>query len=153
MALLGKIIDQTPTISNGVQYTEEDAVGGRLEFADAGFDNSGGQRIAYLDEVIITDLGKQNAILDLFLFDQAFTATADNSALDIADADLPNCLGVVTVSTYYDLNDNSVGVVRGLNMPVMLNGSETLYGQLKTRETPTYTSTSDLTVRIKVLKG
>lgn len=152
MTLLGKDIVQTPTITAGL-YTTEDAVGGLLTFADVGFDGDAGNRIVYIDKVVITDLAKQNAALYLFLFNQTFTTTTNGDTLDIADADLPNCIGVISVTTYYNSNDSSVGVAKGLNDPIVLSGGDSLYGQLKVVGAPTYASTTDLQVRVTVLKG
>ena len=78
----------TPTISTGA-YTTADAVGGLLTFPNIGREAS-----AILQAVIIHDEDAEAADLDLLLFSQLFTATADKDALSVSDADILNFLGV-----------------------------------------------------------
>lgn len=154
MDLDTRVISVTPTITAGA-YSANDAVGGLLTFADAFGVNAGNDpRGAILDSVVITDLGKQDVQLDLVLFSKTFTATADNAALDVADADLPNCLGVIKLTDYADFNDSSVVTKAGIGLVIKNTGSDgSLYGQLVTRGTPTYASTSDLTVKVGIIRG
>jgi hypothetical protein len=132
----------TPTISAASVYASGDAVGGLLTFANAARFSGGG---LWLRQVVILDKDQERAPMDLALFDRTFTATADNSAFDPSDADLANLLTVVPISDYSNFNANAVGVSTVLDIPLLLNGTS-LFGQLITRGTPTYTTTTDIIV-------
>lgn len=146
-------VSQTPTVTAGA-YSANDAVGGMMTFVNAGASGVDVEQGVILDSVIVTDKGKQDALLDLVLFNQGFTATADNGAFTIVDTDLPNIVAVVAISTYYDAADNSVAFARnlGIPLPLAIPGSA-LYGQLVTRGTPTYASASDLAVTLGIVKS
>jgi len=145
---------ETPTITAGA-YSALDAVGGKLEFENVRtpYDNHG-----HVCRAMISDKGKQNALLYMILFNQDFTATADNAAMAVSDADLLNVCGIIEfpVANYTSFNANSVcttgfaGVA--MDLPFSLaSGGTSLFGQLmvKTSE-PTYTSTSDLQITLHV---
>ena len=141
----------TPTIATGI-YTAGDAVGGRLEFANAvqGGDGSPG---GILQAVVIIDKDSEDVQLDLMLFSEAFTATADHDAWDPTDADLANLIGIVEVNNYKTFNDNSAAMAE-VNIPLIATeAGGTVYGQLVTRGTPSYTATTDIIVKIGVTRG
>lgn len=140
----------TPTITAGA-YSAGDALGGRLEFSPATRQPT---LTALLLSVVVLDKASQDAQLDLVLFNQAFTATADNAAFDPTDADLANIIGHVPIvpADYASLNDNGLATLRSVNLPIHLSDTITLYGQLVTRSAPTYASTSDLTVILYLLQ-
>ena len=104
-----------------------------------------------VQSVVVIDDAGQEAQLDLLLFDQSFTATADNDAIAISTADAENCIGVVTVSAYSDMGTPSVGRSTNSGLAFKAKDDRTIYGQLVTRGTPTYASTSDLTIKIGIL--
>jgi len=143
----------TPTITAGA-YTAGDAVGGLLTFP-AMF--MAGQHSGILQTVAIIDDAQQSVELELHLFNQSFTPTADNGAFDPTDDDLENYLGYVTIaaSDYASFTDNSAASVNNIGLVVEAadpSTSKALFGQLVTRGTPTYAATDDLTVRIGVLQ-
>lgn len=143
----------TPTITAGA-YSTGDAVGGMLTFPDmfeAGF------HTGILQSVVIVDDAKQSVKLELHLFDQTFTATADNAAFDPSDADLENYLGFVTIEAtdYADFTDNSAALVSNVGLLIKSGAPSTsvaLFGQLVVRGTPTYAATDDLTIKVGVLQ-
>ena len=142
-------ISVTPTISAASIYADGDALGGKLEFANAVL-AAGGEGI--IEKITVIDEDQELAGIDFVLFDQDFTATNDNAAFDPSDADLANCLGFVDIaatSDYSDFNDNSVAAkTSGLRMPFYFKlaaGQTALRGQAVVRGTPTYTATDDLT--------
>ncbi len=145
------VIAQTPTITAGA-YHAKDAVGGLLTFANAGKGDAG---TGIIQGVTIIDKSVQAAQLILVLFDQTFTATADNAAFAPSDADLANCIGTVTIaaSDYVTLSDNCVATKSNIGLPFKLpNGGTSLFGQLMCSGTPTYASTSDLTIKLRLLQ-
>ena len=138
----------TPTISTGI-YAAGDAIGGKLTFTNGAVIGGRGGTIT---KVVIIDDDKELAPIDLVLFNQDFTATADNAAFDPTDADLENCIGYISMAAtdYASFNDNSVATkTSGLQMPFAFElGGASLYGQMVVRSAPTYTAVTDLTVRI-----
>ena len=142
-------IVQTPTITAGI-YVAGDAVGGLLTFAQAASVYKGDGRIVKL---VIIDDGMQDAILNLMLFDRTFTPTADQDAWAPSDADLQHCLGAIHVvaADYEDGADNSVATVECEFDFTLVSAGTSLFGQLVSpTDTPTYTATDDLTVKITV---
>ena len=145
-------VSETPTITAGA-YSALDAVGGKLEFVNARtpFDNSG-----HIVQAHISDKGKQNALLYLVLFSQDFTATADNAAFAVSDADLLNVVGVLefAVASYSSFNANSFCAIGFLGAAVeipfaLVEGGTSLFGQLFVKtSTPTYAAVDDITVKL-----
>lgn len=140
-------ISQTPTITAGA-YAAKDAVGGLLTFAAAARISTGK---GVINTVTIIDDDDEKAALELWLFNQTFTATADNAAFDPADATMTNCVGVIPIAAadYYSANDNGAACVRGVGLQFQLAGTS-LFGQLKCTGTPTYTATTDLTIVLAI---
>jgi hypothetical protein len=137
-----------PTLDTDA-YTANDAIGGMLTFSGA---VRGQSTTGVLQTVVIIDDDLQDAETELWLFDQSFTATADDAAFDPTDADLENLIGVVSTAdgTYYDGSDNSVCVIRNIGLVLDLKGPS-LFGQLVTRGTPTYAA-AGLTVKLGILQ-
>jgi hypothetical protein len=108
-----------------------------------------------IHSVIIQDLSKQSGALDIVFFDSNPTATTftDNAALDIADADLPKVIGVVSVlaSDYAAFNDNSVATVKGISLPVKSLSSNNLWIAVVSRDTKTYVA-DELSIAISILQ-
>lgn len=145
-------ITVTPTITAGA-YSAGDALGGKLEFENAA---SVYQQSGIIRNVIITDKGKQSALVNLFLFNRDFTPTADNAAFTISDADLLNCIGVINIvaANWFLAADNAVAtptaLIPSFYFKLQDPGDSSLYGQLVAVGTPTYTSTSDLAVTLVI---
>lgn len=141
---ISKTISQTPTVSNAAIYAAKDAVGGKLTFANAARKTAEG---GVIEAITIIDNDQQMAELDLVIFNDDITTGTDNAAYDPSNADLLKAVGVVTIlaADYADLNANSLATIRGLNIPFQCVATS-LYGQLVTRGTPTYASTSSITV-------
>jgi len=106
--------------------------------------------------VIVTDKAAQTATMDVVFWDTepSNTTFADETPLTMADADLANVIGVVTVDTWTSFVNNSVGMpAAAVAIPYVLKedttiANTTLYAGLITRGTPAYASTSDLTLRV-----
>jgi hypothetical protein len=135
-------VSVTPTISAAAIYASGDAVGGLLTFANAARFTGGG---VWLRQVVVLDKDQERAPLELALFDRIFTPTGDNNLFDPSDADLANLLTVVPISEYFNYSTSCAGVSAVIDIPLLLNGTS-LFGQLITRGTPTYTATTDIIV-------
>ena len=153
---LRTVLSATPTISTTPVYSTGDSVGGLLSFTNA-VAYSGGSGV--IENVLVKDLAKQNAELDLILFDTNPTNTSpsDNAALDVHDTDLATIITVINISVYAEFSDNSIGQsypVGGL--PFKLTSGTTLYGLLVNRTStspptvPQYSTTSDISVRLVI---
>ena len=146
------ILEGTPTVDTSA-YASGDLIGDdKITLGDAVISRGYG---GLIESVVITDLGKQSASIDVVFFtsDPSGTTFTDNAALDIADTDLVKIVGVAAVADWYAFNDNSVGQVLNLALPFVLRDDENLYAALVSRGTPTYASTSDLTLRVGVLRN
>ncbi len=146
-------LQQDPTVTAGI-YSANDAVGGLLTFAGIAPNFGGGSCI--LESVVILDEAKQSIAIDLVLFSETFTAAADNAIFSPSDADLLNCLGVISLAAgdYAAFEDTSLATVRNLGLPIKLTGaSGSLFGQLVTRGTPTYAATTDIEVAVGLILG
>jgi hypothetical protein len=144
----------TPVITAGA-YSALDAVGSKMEFEDVctPFSNTGA-----IVQAHIKDNAKQNALLYLVLFDRDFTATADNAAFTVSDADLLNCVCVLefAAAKYISFADNSMAMVEPANYTLerpfeLQEGGTSLFGQLMVvTSTPTYVATNDLRVELLI---
>lgn len=142
-------VSETPTITAGA-YSALDAVGGKLEFENVctPYKNTG-----TIIQAHIHDKAKQNALLYLVLFSEDFTATADNAAFDVTDADLLHVVGTIEfpVASYRSFNDNSFVEADTILDFELIEGGTSLFGQLYVvTSTPTYAATTDLTVSLVV---
>ena len=148
----GITISQTPTITAGA-YSANDAVGGLLTFASAGRATISEGGSILIDVLIVDDAG-QDAELELWLFNQTFTAMSDNAAWAPSEADLENCIAVVSTvgSTWRAAGTPSVINIECTRRIDLISAGTSLFGQLVTRGTPTYAATDDLTVKIKLLQ-
>ena len=150
VSCFGDTISQTPTVTAGA-YVANDAVGGLLTFANAARSTGGG---GVIKTVVIIDDAGQDSELELWLFNQTFTAMADNAAWAPSEADLENLVGVISTE------DSSqgwldAGTPSAITIDVAtrydLTGTS-LFGQLVTRGTPTFAATDDVSVHIGLLQ-
>ncbi len=128
-----------------------DLVGGKLTFAS--FSEPAGSG-GVIESVIITDLDAEASDVDVIFFDAdpSNTTFTENSALDINDTDLLNIIGVAQVTTWAAFADSAVGWALNLNMPFVIPSGTSLFAAMVVRGggTPTYGTTSDLSVRVGV---
>lgn len=143
----------TPTISSGAAYASGDVVGGQMTFTNAAR-VSGGSGV--IQSITVLDRSQaQRASIDLVFFDRSVTIAADNAAFATSDADMANCLGVVSIGPYNTAWPgtplNSVSTLVNVGLPFVLNGTD-LFCAAVVRATPTYTSTGDLTFSLVILQ-
>lgn len=97
-----------------------------------------------LAAAFLSDMDKEDIATDFILFRHAPTSGTDNSAFDMADTDRYFPAGVITVSTFYDFSDNSLGVWYGARPYVAPGGI--LWVQAVTRGAPNLTTVLDYSV-------
>jgi len=149
-----KKIHATPVITAGA-YSALDAVGSKMEFTDVCTPYS---NTASIVQGYVKDNTKENALLYLVLFDRDFTATADNAAFAVSDADLLNvvCVLEFAVADYISFNANSMAQLSVENIMMkhpfeLVEGGTSLFGQLFVKtSTPTYVATNDLHVELVI---
>lgn len=136
----------TPTITSGVAYASGQAIGSTIQLnktADFGFGT--------LLNVAIIDKSDQKAAIDVLIFNQPLaTPQVDKAAISIAAADAGNLIGHISFAAtdYSDLGTTAVATKYNLWMACAGNIDNNLYVQLVSRGTPTYGSTSALTVKL-----
>lgn len=145
---LSNLIKVTPTLDTAA-YASGDRLGsiqtlsGSFRPATRSFS---GSRVI-LQSVTVVDLAAQSAQIDLFFFNALpVVASADNTALNIADAEMAKCVGVVRLDgTYLTTTANSVQSKTGIGL-VMDQGTNAqlfeLYVVAKINAAATYAATS-----------
>jgi hypothetical protein len=153
-AILSDFFSATPTITSGTAYASGDLIGGKLTFTNAVLSSL---RHAELVGGVLYDSSKQNADIDLVIFSADPTATTftNDSAFAVHANDLQKVVAVVKfrgTTDYIGFSANSVAIVDTTAKRFRSTGTgspfDNLYGALVSRGTPTYTSTSALTVGI-----
>ena len=115
-------------IVTGVAYASGDAFGGK--FAVLGIPERG-----YISSVILLDKDDEGIITELWIFDRDFTATADNAAFAISDADLERLLWVIKITNFVDAANNQVAETNNLELP-FIAPDRMFYIQCVTRGVP-----------------
>lgn len=143
----------TPTIDAGA-YLANDLIGTLLTFSNVFREQ---QPSGYLVSVCITDKAAQASDMDLYILREPFsssTVLTNNGPFDPADSDLNKIIAVVALgsTSRFSFTDNGVKCLGSLTTPVWSSGTSkrSLYGVLVARGTPTFASTSDLTITVGV---
>lgn len=140
----------TPTITASSAYTSGNEVGGQMTFT--GICNKRTNRGEVIGAQLL-DKAVQGIDTDLVLFRAAPSGgtLTDKSAFTPADASLASVTAVIPLTTHKAFADNGVSQGANIVYPVQCDAAGNLYGFLVTRGTPTYASTTDLTLQLEVL--
>ena len=151
-----RYLEATPTVDTGAFATGDLIGAAAIALTGAvigdgatGLEEHGG----YIQSVVVTDLAKQSANLDVVFFDvdPSNTTFTENDPFDPHDTDILQIVGVAAVTDWKAFNDSSVGQAMNLAIPFVLeNGNNILYAVLVSRGAPTYAAT-DLTLRVGIL--
>lgn len=145
------IVTITPTVDTNI-YASGDQIGVANELPNM-CDSSGSDTLT-IQDVIVLDKAKQKAAFDILFFNDSPTlASADNAALSITDAEMAaKFIGRVSVAAadYKDTASNSDMTRTNIGLLVKGAGAgrRSLWCVLQSQGTPTYTSASDLVIRI-----
>ncbi len=148
------VVSASPTCDTSA-YADGDLIGGKLSFSNASRFSAGS---ALLQNALLVDKAAQSANIDLILFDADPTGTTftDQSAFDVADADLDKIVAVIRFGSYGDwvtFADNGIAQYTPPGgVPIKLTTGTTLYGALVSRGTPTFASSSDLKARLVLVQ-
>jgi hypothetical protein len=144
-------VSATPTVSASPAYSTGDAMGGKQTYSTASFSAGAG----HVRSVTVVDLSATVPDLDVIFFsaDPSGTTFTDNSALDVADADVSKIIGMVKLrsANWVAFADNAVAYAE-CTMPFQLSSGTSLYAAIVCRSAVTLTSTSDIVVTLGVEK-
>lgn len=91
---------------------------------------------------------------ELWLFDQAVTAVADNAAFTVSAADMDKCVGVIPFTLVaVGGGGHSFAHVRGLNIGFTTSGAPDLRGLVKVTNAYAPASGEKLSFRLKSMRG
>ena len=144
------VIEVAPTVDTNA-YASGDLIGGKLTLSNA---------TAYtvysgiISNVVIIDKDKEALDIDVVFFDTNPTATTftDNAAFTPNDTDLLNIICTVSITTDVAFADNGMSYANNVNCPFKTPGTNTIYAALVARGAGTYTSSSDLLLRVGILQ-
>lgn len=147
----------TPTIQASPDYSTGDLVGGKLTFFGALSSLTG---TGIVVGGTIADNAAQVPDVDLVIFesDPSNTTFTENSALDIADADLKKIVAIISFRSddQYTFASNGIEIASGKAKMVRAltpqgRKNSTLYGAMVVRETYNAAAVDDLTVTLHTL--
>lgn len=144
----------TQTVTANSAYASGNAVGGKITCANAARGPGLG---GIIQTVWVSDKAGNNVPYEFWPFnaDPSATTVTNKTAIAINTADLTKVAGPpIAISGVYLGATATMGIVGfgGLGQAFKLaSDNTTMYGILVTRGTPTYTSTSDVTVNITIL--
>ena len=83
-----------------------------------------------LQSVLVQDTSTLATAIDVFIADvsMAGTTSVDNGAMVLTDTLLEGIIGCVSITTFYQFDDNCVGQATGLQMACSPKGANDLYG-------------------------
>ncbi len=149
------IISVTPTIST-TAYATGQALGGKLTF-------NGNNESGWLMSLVVIDQAGIGPNMDLVLFAQDFTPTADQTAFAVQAADKPKLLSTISVTSWVTLGTGTkTATVGNVWLPYTIGNTATvvggpppntpfhIYGQLVIRGAATYTANNQLIVKLGV---
>jgi hypothetical protein len=144
--------------ANTTAYADDDAVSNSttapavLNFANVVREN-GGHGIIRRAQMVDSVLGTLPTGFFLYLFSDSPTATNDNAALSVADADLLDCVGVVNLlaTSAYSATAGAIYVADNLYIPFQAETDDRdLYGLVQMNGTYTPASAEVFTFEIAV---
>lgn len=134
-------VSATPTLDTNA-YAAGDRLGSLMTISHG---NAEGKPIT-LQTLTVLDKADQGTAFDVLFFDaQPTIASNDNAALDISDAEMDKCIGIVSVAgaDFADCGGARVASVRSVGLALKpAAGATAIYALLVARGTPTYTASS-----------
>lgn len=143
-----RFIQATPTVTSASAYASGNTVGGLLTFPNACLIRTNKAQIL---SVKLYDKAKQGIDTDLVLFNATPAAQTDKTAFNPSNTELLTITALIPLTTHKSFSANGMSQTQSIIVPVNCTSSQSLVGYLVTRGTPTYASTSDLTVEIETV--
>ncbi|MGA7673541.1 MAG: hypothetical protein WCA78_00670 [Rhizomicrobium sp.] len=145
-------VTATPTVTSGSAYASNNVVGSLLTFSGVGRVSSG---TGLIQSVTLEFKSSQTASTDFVWCgadNPTNTTLTDKSAVALSTSDFNKCR-VIHITDCTNLGTPSVCDAENLALPFSLSSSTTGYGFLVTRGTPTFSSTSDVEVQLRILRN
>ena len=114
-------------IGTGSIYASGEAFGGKFTITVP--------KKGVIETVMMLDLDDEGIETELWLFREDFTATADNAAFAVTDADLLKLEVVIGITKFANASINQVGINNGLALPFLAPAGK-FWVQCVTRGTP-----------------
>lgn len=140
------------TVTSSSAYATGNAVGGLITFSNAARVSAGS---GLIQSAVTYTKSAQTTTLELWVFNAnpSGSTCTDKTAFSVASADFDKVLWVFQVNSWFSGGTPSVGLSGDRAVPFALSSGSSLYGCLVTRSTPTYTSTSDVSVAIRLVRN
>jgi hypothetical protein len=142
----------TPTISAGAIYAAGDTVGDKITLTNA-VRVSGGTGI--LQDLLVIDKANQKANLEILIFESdPSAATITDNAAFVFSTDIAKLIQRISIasSDYVTINSIAIASMSSIGKVLYANGSRNLYAVIINTGTPTYATTSDLTLVLGILQ-
>lgn len=140
----------TPTITSGSAYSAGNCVGGLLTLP-LSYTSSG--LTLFLNDLIVIDKSNQKVAYTILFFSaNPIAGTYTDKVATALSTDVSLIVGQVLIATADYTSTNSIGIADKTAINTILQNTEStqsLYMVVTTTGTPTYTSTSDLTFKLK----
>jgi DNA-binding phage protein len=148
------LVRTSVTTSISPAYSSGDQIGSVITLNEV---VRGFYKTSVLLSAVVVDKDKQASALDVFIFSESPTVTSvDNGAFSVSDSEASSkLLGVISIAAtdYKDTALNSIAAVGNLGMLVSPTlESRSLYAVVVSRGTPTFASTSSLTLTLGFMK-
>lgn len=140
----------TVTVTSGAAYTAGNSVGGKLTLAACKTSESPG----LIQSVVLTFKATQTDAYRVVFFDADPTGTTitDKTAFSVASADLPKVIGVALCDEIFQTGSTSVIQAIDLALPFTVASGSNIYAAIYTTGTPTFSSTSDVSLAVRVVQ-
>lgn len=144
-------IANTITTSNNVAYASGDNIGNINTIVGA-LRVSGGS--GFISDIEIWDKNAQNAPLIIDYWDLSPSGTYTDNAPEVIAGDEAKHLGTIAVAAGDYITTGAVSRVslKGINLPIVGNGSANIFFTIATTGTPTYLSISALTMKHGIIQ-
>lgn len=143
-----KNIYLTPAVTASSAYSTGQVIGGLLTFQ--------GTQAGIVVDAAVLEIDQQSVVMELWLFNAKPSVIADKGTFTLSDADYAKQAGYISFPTANIASDTngSVHYVAAQGVAVrgpIVNGQGTFYGYLVNRGTPTWSTTSSVTVKVGML--
>lgn len=142
-------LSATPTISTSA-YSAGYDLGGLLTLTSF----TGASGADTVQSIVITSKSAQTPPLDVVIFsaNPSSTTFTDHAALSLATADAAKVAAVVHISDWTSLGTPAEGQAQSIAVPVKLASGTTGYATIVSQGTPTFASTSDVSITFNVIQ-
>lgn len=142
-----KVLTVSPTVDTSI-YASGDAIS-TIQTLSAAFLSS--DQSGILKQLIIADGDDQKSVLDIMFFESTVTGAVDNAAYAPSFADLKKSVGLIKVAAadYVTIGTEALATIN-LTLNMQLEQNTSLFFQIISRGTPTYTAATNLQLKFVI---